>query len=1267
MKPSPTSRPDVAVAAERRFLPAAVRALASANPVGPAAVDLPGIALVADLVGFTPTVLRLDGLGRRGHAALTELLDRSYSAMDSIIADFGGETLVRIGDATVAVFPGADPDDVRRRARKAAHSISQLRVEQPEGPSLRVGLAAGLSQLLLVPVGERRVWTLIGDPPALAAHAQTHAAPDSVNEHESVAAWHGPAAMLPTDSPTARLRDLLPRDLAGDAASTEWLGEVRPLTVLFGRLADEHGEDLSDPGRIVDAVAGLHRLFVLGDAPIDQVIWDEKGLQITAMFGSQADRSPEHAPLRAVETALRSIEAAGELGLSLTFGIATGTTVIGAFGDDRHRTFTCLGPTVNLAARLAGLDPGQVRVDGETARLAGDGLDYRTVRYDLKGMGEVDVSVPTRRSGGGPGVMADRSAGAGLVARDGELEQVRRCLETARLSGRPRALVIEGAPGAGKSTLIAAGIAVARSMGLEVVELRGHPILGATPLRGVSQFLRQVRPEAAGHTLDSLYGDSTSAIAPGPIRSAASAGLQRDLREALPDGPMVVVIHDAHWFDPASLEVVGSVLADREGAAVIVESRSAPEVVMWLALVGRDDAEVIELEGLDREGVAEVIRRRLGVRAVPESVVDRIHRHAAGNPFLVEQLVDAAVVAGEIEPVGDLVRVHAITDAMQPVVVPTDVHRVVAGTLDCLDPLTALTLKAAAILGTRFTADQARELHPMAPTVQQADTALAELVARGLLVVEGDRFRFQHSITRDVAASLLTPAQHRSLHRRAAEMIEAERPDDPDAVELLAHHWSEADDAARALPYLSDAALRSGPIFAGPQTARYVNVAQDLAARHGIAVDHVTRARWHIALAEAARSAGALEQHRRELAQALFLLDVAIPDTVGERFRVIAKGVVRQIRHRLWGARVDVSEHARERATAALTALRVVNLMASDDDDAVLTLFVALTSLNLAEEGAVSSELTSTYGMAEVGSRSLGLRRVADVYARLLDRAVADAGPSGVAEAKVFRGMRLIGDGDLDTASRLLAEASAACDAWGSPYIAEVVESSAGYADCYANDLETALDRYGRLGVSASSRGDPRMSAWGYNGEAMALLAMGRDAEAQGRLDAGNDLPADNVSSLFRSVCRGLIAARTEPDFAAAERAVRAASDSLLATPPSFFYLLCQYVFLDEAVAIMRERAQREAPSRARSLRVLHRRVLVSFGVFRMLFPVGRPSYHAALVRADDLRRPEVAGRLRRRFDERRLGRAVRRVGVEPMRCVSHSLIEPAPAVTEAT
>ena len=913
MKPPATANSDVIVAAERRFLPAAVRALASEHPVGPASVDLPGIALVADLVGFTPTVVRLDGLGRRGHASLTELLDRSYSAMDSIIGSFGGQTLVRIGDATVAVFPGDDPDDVRRRARQAARSISQLRGDQPDLPSLRVGLAAGLSQLLLVPVGERRVWTLIGDPPALAAQAQTHAAPDSVYEHESVAGWRGPAATWPVDTSTSGLSDLLPRTLAGETASTDWLGEVRPLTVLFCQLSDEHGSHLTDSGRIVDAVAGLHRLFVLGDAPIDQLIWDEKGLQIAAMFGTQADRSPEHAPLRAVDTALRSIEAAAELRLSLTIGIATGTTVIGAFGDDRHRTFTCLGPTVNLAARLAGLERGQVRVDAETARLADTGLDYRTVHYDLKGLGEVAVSVPTRASGvAAGGTPGGTAMGAGIVARRGELEQIRRHLDAARRGERPRVLVLEGPPGAGKSTLIAAGIAEAASMGLELVEFRGHPILGDTPLRGVSQFLRQVRPEAAGHTLDSLYGDSTSAIAPGPIRSAASAGLQRDLREALPDGPMIVVIHDAHWFDPASLEVVGSVLADREGAAVIVESRSAPEVVMWLALVGRDDAEVIELEGLDREGVAEVIRRRLGVRAVPESVVDRIHRHAAGNPFLVEQLVDAAVVAGEIEPVGDLVRVHAITAAMQPVVVPTDVHRVVAGTVDCLEPLTALTLKAAAILGSRFTAGQARELHPMAPTVEQADAALTELVARGLLVVDGDRFRFQHSITRDVAASLLTPAQHRSLHRRAAEMIEAERPDDPDAVELLAHHWSEADDAARALPYLSDAALRSGPIFAGPQTARYVSSAQDLAARHGLAVDHVTRARWHIALAEAARSAGALEQHRQELAQALVLLDVAIPETVGEWFRVIAEGVVRQIRHRLWGARVDVSERAHE-------------------------------------------------------------------------------------------------------------------------------------------------------------------------------------------------------------------------------------------------------------------------------------------------------------------------------------------------------------------
>jgi class 3 adenylate cyclase len=1258
-----------AIVGERRFLPAAVRALASAHPTGSASVDLPGVVLVADLVGFTPTVLRLDGLGRHGHAALTELLDRSYSAMDSIIAEHDGQTLVRIGDATVAVFTGDDPDDVRRRARQAADTIAALRGAQPDLPPLRVGLAAGLSRLLLIPVGERRVWTLMGDPPALAARAQADSAPDSVNEHPSVAAWNGPVGGFPVESTTGSLRDLLPRDLAGDAASTEWIGEVRPLTVMFCQLVDEHGLPLADPDLIVDAVAELHQTFLLGNATIDQVIWDEKGLQIVAMFGSQADRSPEHAPLRAVDTALRAVEAAAGLGLSLTIGVATGTTVIGAFGDDRHRTFTSLGPTVNLAARLAGLERGQVQVDAETARLAGTGLDYRAVRHELKGLGEMDVFVPTRHADTGrptgPSVTA-----RGIVARDRELEQIAERLDAARRNCRPRPLVLEGAPGAGKSTLIAVGIAEARSLGLGVVEFRGHPILGATPLRGVSQYVREAVPDGEVHTLAALYEGTTSPVAPGPARVAAAAGLHRDLRRALPEGPIIVVVHDAHWIDTASLELLGSVLAERPDAAVVIESRSPTDDVVWSALVGRDDADVVELDGLGREAVGELISRRLGVRAVPDSVVEGIHRHAAGNPFLVEQLVDAAVVAGEIERVGDLVRLHSSVDAFQPVAVPTDVHRVVAGTIDCLDPLTALTLKAAAILGTRFTAERARQLHPMAPTAEQVDAALAELVARGLLVADGDLFGFQHSISRDVAASLLTPAQHRSLHRRAAEMIEAERPDDPDAVELLAHHWSEADDAARALPYLSDAALRSGPVFAGPQTARYVSAARDLAARHGLAVDEVTRARWHIALAEAARSAGDLERHRQELAQGLFLLDVAIPETAGEQLRAIGNGVLRQVRHRLRPSGADVGERAHERAEAALTALRVVNLMASEDDDAMLTLFVALSSLNLAEEGAVNAELTSAFGMAEVGSRSLGLRRVADVYGRLLDRAVEDASPSGVAEAKVFRGIRLIGDGQLARASQVLAEARAAYDDLGSPYIAEVVDSTAGYADCFANDLDAALDRYRRLGISAAMRGDPRMSAWGCNGEAMALAAMGRDVEAQERLDAGRDLPADEVSSLFRTVCRALIDARSEQDLAVAERSVRSAAEALLATPPSFFYLLCQYVFLDEAIAIMRRRSESEAPRSARSLRRLHRRVLVSFGVFRMLFPVGRPSYHAALVRADELRRPTVASRLRRQLDDRRLGRAVRRVGVEPMRChsrLSYDMIRPCDPTEEPT
>ncbi|MFM2078376.1 MAG: hypothetical protein RJA49_2266, partial [Actinomycetota bacterium] len=120
--------------------------------------------------------------------------------------------------------------------------------------------------------------------------------------------------------------------------------------------------------------------------------------------------------------------------------------------------------------------------------------------------------------------------------------------------------------------------------------------------------------------------------------------------------------------------------------------------------------------------------------------------------------------------------------------------------------------------------------------------------------------------------------------------------------------------------------------------------------------------------------------------------------------------------------------------------------------------------------------------------------------------------------------------------------------------------------------------------------------------------------------------------------------------FDVAEQRVTAAANALVATPPSFYFLLCQYVFVAESLRLLRVRAATEAPHRARSLRRLHRKVLLRFGVFRAVFPVARPSYHSAVLDAERFGGAHIATRLRVRRAEGALRRSLGRasVGVFP-------------------
>jgi adenylate cyclase len=84
--------------------------------------------------------------------------------------------------------------------------------------------------------------------------------------------------------------------------------------------------------------------------------------------------------------------AAGELSVAIGVGIATGEVVAGYTGTDRRATYTCVGDTVNCAARLESL----TKEIGHPIAIDGATRSALTAEFDLEPLGEIPIRGKSR-------------------------------------------------------------------------------------------------------------------------------------------------------------------------------------------------------------------------------------------------------------------------------------------------------------------------------------------------------------------------------------------------------------------------------------------------------------------------------------------------------------------------------------------------------------------------------------------------------------------------------------------------------------------------------------------------------------------------------------------------------------------------------------------------------------------------------------------------------------------------------------------------------
>jgi hypothetical protein len=469
-----------------------------------------------------------------------------------------------------------------------------------------------------------------------------------------------------------------------------------------------------------------------------------------------------------------------------------------------------------------------------------------------------------------------------LVGRDQPLAELQ-ALVAAALAARGGLVTLTGEAGIGKTTLAAAAADHAEASGATVVWGAGGE--GAPPLWPWREVLAalgaEVDLQADGQGGDRLRPPSAAAA-----RFERYAAISGALLRAAGPRPLVVVLDDLHWADPASVELAAfHARRVRRSRQLLVATYRDVEVAPGDPLAGplarlAAEGATLPLGGLDAGQVALVLAGITGGDPDPELGAG-VRRRTGGNPFLVHQ-------------VARLLAAHP--DAAT---VPGGAREAIRRRLAALGNPCVRLLEAASVLGPDLRPAVLARMtgQPAGATLRLVDEAAAARVLVGPAGELGP-WRFAHDLFREVLYDQLDPAARARLHLAAAETLERLREGGADVrpAELAAHYLRAADQAgqlppaaaARALDRCEQAALAAAAVAADEDAARHYRQALSLAERTGQPLAVERRARLLAGLGEALRRSGDTAGARQAFGQAA---DLARRDPAGPALARAALGL----------------------------------------------------------------------------------------------------------------------------------------------------------------------------------------------------------------------------------------------------------------------------------------------------------------------------------------------------------------------------------------
>ena len=631
------------------------------------------------------------------------------------------------------------------------------------------------------------------------------------------------------------------------------IAERRQLTIMFCDLA--RSTELStrlDPEDMREIISAYQRCCADLISKAGGFVARYVGDGVLVYFGYP--QALEHDAERAVRAGLSLAEAvpklktAAGIALEVRIGIATGLVVVGdLIGTGMTREHEVVGETPNLAARLQALaEPGAVVISSSTRGLTGGLFDYSDLgAAALKGFADtVQAWQVLGASAAESRFEALRASTTPLVNRFEEIDLLLRRWERAK-AGEGSVVLISGDPGIGKSRI--AETVIERLTGEPHIRLREfcsphhqdialYPSL--TQLERAAGFRREDTDDQRLTKLEAVLavgaadvGEAVSLLAsllsipagdrypgldisPERRKAATLQALVSQMVGLTRRQPVLLVVEDAHWADPTSLELFELIVERASSLPLLAIVTFRPEFAPpW---VGRSQVTLISLNRLPRRLCAEMIGHVTGSKVLPQLISDQINDRTDGVPLFIEELTKAVVESGLLA--NDR---HETMDPVTPLAIPTSLQESLLARLDRLAPTTDV-VQIAAALGRQFSHELISAVAGL--TFQKLDDALAQLVKAELIFRRGVPpdavYTFKHALVQDTAYGTMLRARRQHIHARIADTLEGQFPDIVAAQPaLLARHCSEAGLSEKAVAYWLKAGQQSLSHFAMTEAA----------------------------------------------------------------------------------------------------------------------------------------------------------------------------------------------------------------------------------------------------------------------------------------------------------------------------------------------------------------------------------------------------------------------------------------------------------------